>query len=299
MSKRIDYIIDDIREQYLENDNNIPWIIGFSGGKDSTVVLTLVWKALLSIREEFGDAALARQVYVVNNDTLVENPIITDYIVEVLDCIRTAASEQKLPITVQTTVPKLEDSFWISFLGKGYPVPNNTFRWCTDRLKIKPTTQFILDKVDTMGEAIVLIGTRLTESATRAKSIRRHEIKGKRLTKHPLNPNTYTYSPIKDLYLEESTGESSNLYVILRSNYKLNTNADEINDNIGVYKWKFTPEDSNKTLKVTFTDEFNIFAYFYNLSSVIITILVIFVLIVVSIIIFNFIKRKNFNVNKI
>lgn len=203
MSKRIDYIIDDIREQYLENDNNIPWIIGFSGGKDSTVVLTLVWKALLSIREELGDAALTRQVYVVNNDTLVENPIITDYIVEVLDCIRTAASEQELPITVQITVPKLEDSFWISFLGKGYPVPNNAFRWCTDRLKIKPTTQFILDKVDTMGEAIVLIGTRLTESATRAKSIRRHEIKGKRLTKHPLNPNTYTYSPIKDLYLEE------------------------------------------------------------------------------------------------
>lgn len=72
MSKRIDYIIDDIREQYLENDNDIPWIIGFSGGRDSTVVLTLVWKALLSIREEFGDAALARQVYVVNNDTLVE-----------------------------------------------------------------------------------------------------------------------------------------------------------------------------------------------------------------------------------
>ena len=96
---------------------------------------------------------------VVNNDTLVENPIITDYIVEVLDCIRIAAIEQKLPINVQITVPKLEDSFWISFLGKGYPVPNNTFRWCTDRLKIKPTTQFILDKVDAMGEAIVLIGT--------------------------------------------------------------------------------------------------------------------------------------------
>ena len=37
MSKRIEYIIDDIKEQYLEKDNNIPWIIGFSGGKDSTV----------------------------------------------------------------------------------------------------------------------------------------------------------------------------------------------------------------------------------------------------------------------
>ena len=107
MSKRIEYIIDDIKEQYLEKDNNIPWIIGFSGGKDSTVVLTLVWRALLSIREELGDTALVRQVYVVNNDTLVENPIITDYIVEVLDCIRIAAIEQKLPINVQITVPKL------------------------------------------------------------------------------------------------------------------------------------------------------------------------------------------------
>lgn len=47
MSKRIEYIIDDIKDQYLEKDNNIPWIIGFSGGKDSTVVLTLVWRALL------------------------------------------------------------------------------------------------------------------------------------------------------------------------------------------------------------------------------------------------------------
>lgn len=200
---RITDIIEDIKEQYLEDDNNIPWIIGFSGGKDSTTVLTLVWRALLAVREERGSDSLTRQVYVVNNDTLVENPIITDYVLEVLEYIKRAANEQDLPITVQVTLPKLEDSFWISFLGKGYPVPNNQFRWCTERLKIKPTSQFILDKVDAMGEAIVLIGTRLSESATRAKSIRKHEIKGHRLTKHPLNPNTFTYAPIKELYLEE------------------------------------------------------------------------------------------------
>ena len=159
--------------------------------------------ALLSLQKEKGTVSLKRPVFVVNNDTLVENPIISDYVIEVLDVIKKAAREQDLPISVQVTTPKLEDSFWISFLGKGYPVPNNQFRWCTDRLKIKPTTQFILDKVDDMGEAIVLIGTRMSESATRAKSIKRHEIKGKRLSKHPLNPNTYTYAPIKELYLEE------------------------------------------------------------------------------------------------
>ena len=203
MSQRINDIIEDIKEQYLEEDNNIPWIIGYSGGKDSTVVLTLVWRALLSLQKGKGTVSLKRPVFVVNNDTLVENPIISDYVIEVLDVIKKAAREQDLPISVQVTTPKLEDSFWISFLGKGYPVPNNQFRWCTDRLKIKPTTQFILDKVDDMGEAIVLIGTRMSESATRAKSIKRHEIKGKRLSKHPLNPNTYTYAPIKELYLEE------------------------------------------------------------------------------------------------
>lgn len=203
MSNRIKLVIDELTEQYLEDDNNIPWIIGFSGGKDSTAVLTLVWRALISIKEHYGKGHLTRQIFVVNNNTLVENPIISDYIIEVMDCIKCAALKQDLPINVQYTTPKLEDSFWISFLGKGYPVPNNQFRWCTDRLKIKPTTQFILDQVDSMGEAIVLIGTRLSESATRAKSIRKHEIKGKRLTKHPLNPNTYTYAPIKELYLEE------------------------------------------------------------------------------------------------
>lgn len=202
MATRIDQVIDDIIDQYTEQDNNIPWIIGFSGGKDSTVLLTLVWRALLKLRTE-QRYPLNRTVFVVNNDTLVENPLITDYVIDVMETIKKAAEEQKLPIKVEITAPKLEDSFWVSFLGKGYPVPNNAFRWCTDRLKIKPTSQFIIDKVNEMGEAIVLIGTRLTESATRAKSIRKHEIKGKRLTKHPLNPNTYTYAPIKELYLEE------------------------------------------------------------------------------------------------
>lgn len=203
MSARIDNIIEDIVDQYLQDDHNIPWIIGFSGGKDSTVLLTLTWKALQRVRERWGNEKLIRSVYVVNNNTLVENPIITDYVADVLCVIGNAAQEQKLPIKVKITTPKLEDSFWISFLGKGYPVPNNTFRWCTDRLKIKPTTQFITDQINEMGEAIILIGTRLSESATRAKSIKRHEIKGKRLSKHPLNPNTYTYPPIKELYLEE------------------------------------------------------------------------------------------------
>lgn len=204
MSKRTDLIIDELVDQYLEDDrNNRPWIIGFSGGKDSTVLLTLVWLALLKIRDNDLNYKYKRPVYVVCNDTMVENPVIEEYVQTVLNTIQKAAKEQNLPIMVKTTTPKLEDTFWSCVIGKGYPVPNNSFRFCTEKMKIKPTSQFIVDQVAADGEAIVLIGTRLGESQQRAKSIKKHDIKGHRLSKHPLNPNTFTYAPIKELMLEE------------------------------------------------------------------------------------------------
>lgn len=94
-------------------------------------------------------------------------------------------------------------SFWVNVIGKGYPVPNTAFRWCTEKMKIKPTARFIIEQVDECGEAIILIGTRKAESATRARSIKKHEIHGKRLTNHTLLANTYVYAPIKELLLEE------------------------------------------------------------------------------------------------
>lgn len=204
LSNRISGIVDELAEQYLENDRyNRPWIIGFSGGKDSTVLLTLVWLALQKIRDEDRTQTLNRQIYVVCNDTMVENPIIDEYTSNVLQTIQKAAKEQKLPITVKTTTPQIEDTFWSCIIGKGYPVPNNAFRFCTEKMKIKPTSTFITKQVVEDGEAIVLIGTRLSESQQRAKSIRKHDIKGHRLSKHPLNPNTFTYAPIKELMLEE------------------------------------------------------------------------------------------------
>lgn len=202
ISKRIKDIIDELKDQYLEEDRfNRPWIIGFSGGKDSTVLLTLTWLAMQQLKEQ--GYHLTRQVYIVCNDTMVENPVIDEYVTIVLDTIRKAAKEQELPITVATTTPELEDTFWYCVIGKGYPVPNNSFRFCTEKMKIKPTSKFIINQVDADGEAIVLVGTRLTESQQRERSIRKHEIKGHRLSKHPLNPNTFTYAPIKELMLEE------------------------------------------------------------------------------------------------
>lgn len=204
-SERIDYIIDEILDQYMYADTTFrPWIIGFSGGKDSTVLLTLTWLALEKIKQQVpAPFQLRRPIYVVCNDTLVENPIISSYVDDVLEQIQKAAREQNLPIFVRKTIPKLEDSFWVNVIGKGYPVPNTAFRWCTEKMKIKPTARFITEQVDECGEAIVLIGTRKSESATRARSIKKHEIHGQRLTHHTLLKNTYVYAPIKELMLEE------------------------------------------------------------------------------------------------
>ena len=203
MSKRVDHIVHELIDQYLLADDTLrPWIIGFSGGKDSTVLLQLVWKALIKIKHNLK-SPLLREVHVVSNDTMVENPIITDYVYKVLSQIDQAALEQDLPIKTRKTIPRLEDSFWVNLIGRGYPVPNSSFRWCTERLKVRPTSRFILEQLDISGEAIILLGTRSSESATRAKSVKKLSVRGKRLSKHPNHQRTNTNAPKKDLRLEE------------------------------------------------------------------------------------------------
>jgi len=138
---------------------------------------------------------------------MVENPIISNYLNDILKKIEKAAIKHNLPIKVRKTIPRLEDSFWVNLIGKGYPAPNNSFRWCTERLKIKPTARFVNeilnDENNNYKSAIVLVGTRKNESANRARSFKKREIKGKRLTSHPLQKNVMVYSPIKEMQLEE------------------------------------------------------------------------------------------------
>jgi DNA sulfur modification protein DndC len=43
MAVNIQHIENEIIDQYLYDDSDRPWIIGFSGGKDSTMMLQLVW----------------------------------------------------------------------------------------------------------------------------------------------------------------------------------------------------------------------------------------------------------------
>jgi DNA sulfur modification protein DndC len=200
MALDIKWIISEIEDQYLSDENPRPWIIGFSGGKDSTMLLQVVWLTLMRIPAELR----RRNVFVVCNDTLVENPKVALFIHRTLDAIQVEAAKQGLPLTVHQTTPKLEDTFWVNLLGKGYPAPNNSFRWCTDRLKINPTTEFIRSTISAVGEAIILLGTRSDESVTRARSIEksRIHINSERLQKHVL-PNAFVFAPLKDVETDE------------------------------------------------------------------------------------------------
>src|SRR5947209_6663316 len=83
----------EITELYLSDDR--PWVLGYSGGKDSTTALQLVWEALAALPEE----QRTKNVYVIAGDTLVETPVIVDYLAETLDRINEAATAAGLPIT--------------------------------------------------------------------------------------------------------------------------------------------------------------------------------------------------------
>lgn len=193
-------IVLSIRDEYLDNAQNYPWVIGFSGGKDSTVVAHGVFEALLSI----APSQRKRSVHIVSNDTLVESPLVIAHLNEVTQRIEQAARNLDLPVIVARTQPDLDKTFWVLLIGKGYPSPNLTMRWCTDRLKIQPTSVYIKKHISESGAAIVVLGVRRDESQTRLRSIdRRRNMRGRNLTPHPDLSGAFIYRPIVDLTTDD------------------------------------------------------------------------------------------------
>lgn len=184
-------LYDEIREIYLSD--NRPWVIGYSGGKDSTCTLQAIWIALSKLPPERRH----KPIYVISSDTLVETPVIANYIDTTLQNIRTAAKAQKFPIEAHKVVPTTEQSFWVNLLGRGYPAPSRRFRWCTERLKIQPADEFIRSRVAEFGEVVMVLGVRSSESATRAQVMSFHRIKGSRLSRHSSLLNAFVYAPIE------------------------------------------------------------------------------------------------------
>jgi len=196
-SRTLRDIHDEIKSVYLSDGR--PWILGFSGGKDSTCMVQLIWSALLELPEEQRQ----KRIFIISSDTLVESPKIVNQITDTLDKMEKTARKNGLPIFTNLVRPVVKDTFWVCLLGKGFPAPSNLFRWCTDRLKIRNADRFIKEKVSEYGEAVVCLGTRKDESGSRAQLMNLYEIKGSLLSRHSKFAQTYVYTPLRDFITED------------------------------------------------------------------------------------------------
>jgi DNA sulfur modification protein DndC len=195
MARTPQAIIDEIQDLYLSD--SLPWIIGYSGGKDSTASLQLIWNAIASLPE---DRRRFKPIHVISTDTLVENPVIAAWVDLSLTRMKLAAFSQRLPFNPHRLIPALENRFWVNLIGKGYPAPRNKFRWCTDRLKISASTRFIQELSEANGEAILVLGQRRGESQARDKVIDNYKQSTRdRLSrnKDPKLSRVWVYLPIE------------------------------------------------------------------------------------------------------
>lgn len=192
--KTVEALKEEIRDLYAADA--IPWVVGYSGGKDSTATLALMWLALMELPPE----RRIKTVHVISTDTLVENPVVAAWVSKSLETMTRAAIEQGLPIVPHRLTPTVADTFWVNLIGRGYPAPRLKFRWCTERLKIKPSNAFITNIVRKSGEAILVLGIRKAESAIRARTMEKHERRRvrERLSPNASLPNSLVFSPIED-----------------------------------------------------------------------------------------------------
>jgi DNA sulfur modification protein DndC len=167
-----------------------PWVVAYSGGKDSSVVLDLFMKAAERHRD-------APHIYVVSNNTRVESPLVIDHLKSMHGLIQRHIDKCGLNMSVHMTEPPLNDSFWVNLIGKGYPTPNQMFRWCTSRLKIDPTSAF-LDRAIGSKPTVIAVGTRSAESSTRKQKIEKYAI-SEFFSTHTTRKNTDLFMPIRHL----------------------------------------------------------------------------------------------------
>lgn len=223
--------------------------LAWSGGKDSMTVYQLFVMALLEIplKERI------HTIYLETSDTLLEAPPVKEYLTTQLDTIRRQIKKLKLPIEIVVLKPEITDTFFVNIIGKGYSSPDSNFRWCTDRLKIQPTTKFIKKRLDEEESVYVVTGARSAESVTRARRLSKYTLDGKIKT-NASQSNSFIFTPIEDWATEE-------VWDFLKQKGIFNNEAieklyEESNPNKDVYQgnrhgcWACTVVQNDKALEV-------------------------------------------------
>jgi DNA sulfur modification protein DndC len=153
----------DITTEAIEARSEAHWIIAFSGGKDSSAALKIF---LASYRRAATQLSKVTLIYC---DTGVENPVLDNYAKRLLNAISNEFLQVGLPFETKLLKAPTQDRFFVRIIGRGYPPPTNSFRWCTTGLRIKPVSEFIA-RQDPQNTVVVL-GLRKAESSQRDRSL--------------------------------------------------------------------------------------------------------------------------------
>lgn len=189
MSKEI---IELIKNEYITS--NTPWLLGFSGGKDSTALLSVVYESLMKIKNPL------KPVNVVYCDTGVEIPLFSSLVHDTFTSLRSEANKYRVPINPIIVKPNMNDRFFVKVIGRGYATPTNKFRWCTDRLRVKPLNGILNSRND---EYTVLLGVRKGESKERDSVINNHKTNSKYYLKQSGNSRASIFSPIIEYTVDD------------------------------------------------------------------------------------------------
>jgi DNA sulfur modification protein DndC len=178
-----------IMEMYLDESDQRPWAVAFSGGKDSTAVMGLI----VSVIESLAPEKRNREIHGVMSDTIVENPLVENHMLKQMDSINTYCQTKNLPISVTMVKRELKESYFVKTLGLGYPLPlnNGRGRWCTHRLKIQPQDKHLKE----INPSYILTGVRKSESTSRAASIDKWHI-SEFIGNHVSLKDSHTFNPI-------------------------------------------------------------------------------------------------------
>jgi len=141
------------------------WTIAWSGGKDSTALLTIVVWMILA-----GRVKAPRKLSVLYADTRLELLplwLSAASIREELEDKREALAALGCDLDVRVVLAPLDKRFMVYVLGRGVPPPNNTtLRWCTRQTKVDPMREE-LERLFAEGDVLTLTGVRVGESAAR------------------------------------------------------------------------------------------------------------------------------------
>ena len=198
-AERVRAVLGQLTEHYQDTSDPRPWVVAFSGGKDSTLVAHLVFEAVQRVRP----SRRTRPIFLLSSDTQVETPAISEFVASQLTTIAEGAGSLGLPLTSHLVRPEVSETFWVKLIGYGYPAPTRNFRWCTDRLKIRPSNAFLLEQIAEHGSVLVLVGSRAAESGSRARSIQKHIATGGVINPHSTIKGAWMWAPIRELTTDE------------------------------------------------------------------------------------------------